>query len=258
MTAKRIAVLAACRNRANLTVRCLESLSAAHARCAARCDVEVFLVDDGGTDGTAALVRERFPAVRVIPADGSLYWARSMETAWMEAEKSGRWDGFLWLNDDTALNTDALERLLAADDGASIVVGDIADSSGRRIYGLGDGGMFTGNFTYVPDSAYRRLGRICGEYSHAWADTDYAVRAKRAGIAAKSAGVVGTAEWHPLRPPLKGLSLRRRLAMLRDPKGWCLRDLWLFRRRNRGVAAAVASCAHMVFHVVFGERLGDR
>ena len=254
MTVKRIAVLAACHDRAKQTLRCLESLSSAHDRCAGRCGVEAFLVDDGSTDGTAALVRDRFPAVRVIPADGSLFWARSMEKAWVEAEKSGPWDGFLWLNDDTVLNGDALERLLAADDGESIVVGDIADSSGRKIYGLGEGGMFTGNFTYVPDSAYRRLGRICGEYSHAWADTDYAVRAKRAGIPARSAGVVGTSEWHPLRPPLRGVPLRRRLAMLRDPKGWCLRDLWLFRRRNWGVAAALASCAHMALHVAWGGR----
>ena len=243
----------ACHDRAALTLRCLGSLFADGARCRAL-GIEVFLVDDGSADGTAALVRARFPGVKVLPADGSLYWARAMEAAWRAAEESGHCDGYLWLNDDTVLNGDALERLSAADDGASIVVGDLADASGKTVYGLRDGGAFTGNFVYVPDAAYRRLGRICGEYSHAWADTEYALRAKRAGVRVKSAGVVGSAEWHPNRPPLKGVPLRRRLAMLRDPKGWCVRDLWLFRRRNWGVAVALASCAHLAFHVIWGER----
>ena len=106
----------------------------------------------------------------------------------------------------------------------------------------------------MPRKVYERLGMICGEYSHAWADSDYAMMAKRAGIGVVSARVVGKTEWHPNRPPLKGLSLKRRMELLYHPKGWNLHDLWLYRRRNWGYAVAIFSCLHMIDHVVIGER----
>ena len=107
---------------------------------------------------------------------------------------------------------------------------------------------------FVSRKVYERLGMICGEYSHAWADSDYAMMAKRAGIGVVSAGVVGRANGHSNRPSLRGLSIRERIKMLRNPKGWNLHDLWLYRRRNWGYCAAFASCAHMLCHVVFAER----
>ena len=184
-----------------------------------------------------------------------MFWAKGMRRAW-EAAVAERddWDGYLWLNDDTELRSDAVARMLAANDGERIVVGELENTKGEIVYRTRPGGLFTGNCVFVPRKVYERLGMICGDYSHAWADSDYAMQAKRAGIGVVSAGVVGKAEGHPNRPSLKGLSLRERMRLLRHPKGWNLHDLWLYRRRNWGYCAAIVSCAHLIAHVMIGDR----
>ena len=251
----KIAVLMTCHNRKESTLRCLRGLPS---------DLDVFLVDDASTDGTGDAVREfsraeRDGRVEVLEGNGSLYWARGMALAWRASLKvDGRvgYDGWLWLNDDVALSPEAIATRLCASYAAhpdAILVGACVNSKGEETYGLRDD-LFTGNFVFVPRAVYTKLGMICGEYAHAWADSDYAMRAKRAGITVVSCGVVGRCEGHANRPSLKGLSLRQRWAMLHDPKGWNLHDLFLYRRRNWGVCAAVASCIHMVFHVLKGVR----
>ena len=245
-----VAVLLACHDRVATTIKCLSRLMPQLGDGS-----EVFLVDDGSTDGTGDAVRRAFPQVHVIDGDGSLYWAKGMRKAWeAAAARRGDWDGYLWLNDDADLNGDAVERLVLKDNGERIVVGELEDADGGVVYGLRERGLFTGNCVFVPRKVYERLGMICGDYSHAWADYDYAMLAMRSGVEVVSAGVVGMAEGHPNRPSLKGLPFRARLRSLSDPKGWNLHDLWLYRRRNWGIARAMASCLHMFLHVVWGER----
>ena len=249
-----IAILMTCHDRVAVTVACLKRLFAAAGHLEGW-SCKVFLVDDGSTDGTGARVRAAFPEVHVIDGNGMLYWAKGMRKAW-EAAVAERddWDGYLWLNDDTELNEESLAQLMAANNGESLVVGELQNANEKIVYGLRAGGLFTGNCVLVPRKVYERIGMICGEYSHAWADSDYAMRAKRAGIDVVSAGVIGQAEGHPNRPSLKGLSFSKRMRLLRDPKGWNLHDLWLYRRRNWGLCVALASCAHLAFHVMWGER----
>ena len=246
-----IAVLIASHNRMESTLGCLSRLLPQIGE-----DARVYLVDDGSTDGTAVAVAGlKDKRINIINGDGRLYWAKGMLKAWEAAiAERDNWDGLLWMNDDTELSSDAIVKILAANDGEKIVVGELANAKGEIVYGTRKGGLFTGNCVYVPHKVYEQLGIICGEYSHAWADSDYAMRAKRAGIGIVSAGVVGKAEGHPNRPSLKGLTLRERIGMLRNPKGWNLHDLWLYRQRNWGCCVAVASCLHMIGHVIIGER----
>ena len=249
-----IAVLIASHNRRETTLDCLARLFDVFDSVT-ECVAKVFLVDDGSTDGTADSVLSTFPDVCLIEEDGNLFWAKGMRKAWEVAiAERNDWDGFLWLNDDTALCRGAIEKLMAANDGHRIVVGNLGNSKDEVVYGLREGGLFTGNCVFVPRKVYERLGMICGDYSHAWADSDYAMQAKRAGIEIISAGIVGRAEGHPNRPRLKGKSLLERLALLRNPKGWNLHDLWIYRRRNWGYCAAIGSCIHLVLHVIKGER----
>lgn len=247
----KIAVLIASHNRRDVTLGCMSRLLPQLGD-----DDGVYLVDDGSQDGTAAAaVGLNDKRIKVINGDGSLYWAKGMRKAW-EAAVVGKqdWDGYLWLNDDTELKPDAIAKMLAADGGERIVVGELENAKGEIVYGTRPSGLFTGNCVLVPRKVYEQLGMICGDYSHAWADSDYAMKAKRGGVEVVSAGVVGRAEGHPNRPSLKGLTLRRRLSLLRDPKGWNLHDLWLYRRRNWGGFAAICSCVHLIFHVLIGER----
>ena len=246
----RFCVLISCRNRKNRTLNCLLRLlpQLKDGRIA-------YVVDDGSTDGTSEAISRNFPHVRLVQGNGTLFWAKAMRKAW-EAAVSERqeWDGYLWLNDDTELNADAIEKMLAVNDGEKIVVGELINSKGEIVYGTRPEGLFTGNCVFVPKRVYERLGMICGDYSHAWADSDYAMQAKRAGIEVVSAGVIGQAEGHPNRPSLKGLPLKDRLRLLWHPKGWNVHDLWLYRRRNWGIIVALASCLHLIGHVLMGEK----
>ena len=244
-----IAILMTCHDRVATTLECLKRLIPQLDSAD-----KVFLVDDGSTDGTGTKVRSEFPMIRVIDADGSLYWAKGMRVAWEAAvgERSD-WDAYLWLNDDAMLSPDAMEKILANDDGQSLVIGNLCDATGRVVYGLNVNGWVNGNCVLVPRAIYERIGMICGEYSHAWADSDYACLVRRAGFAIVDAGVVGTTELHRLRPSLAGKGLAERWRLLFDPKGWNLHDLWLYRRRNWSVFHAVASVVHMACHVLFSR-----
>ena len=245
-----MAVLMCCHNRKATTLKCLDALLPQLSAVD-----KAFLVDDGSIDGTGDAVRNGFSQVHVIDGDGSLYWAKGMRKAWEAAVAERQdWDGYLWLNDDAELRSDAIARMLAVNDGECVVVGELEDAKGEVVYGLQDDGLFTGNCVLVPRKVYERLGMICGDYSHAWADYDYAMMVRRAGIGIASAGVVGKAEGHPNRPSLKGFSFKLRWRLLSDPKGWNVHDLWLYRCRNWGVVRALASCLHLVLHVTWGER----
>ena len=275
----KIAVLMTCHNRREMTLRCLRAFADAAKEVERQCGdgkwkLHIFLVDDGSTDGTGEAVQKWHEGIsssststfhlHLIPGSGSLYWAKGMRLAWEAAVDRGhdgedavatKWDGFLWLNDDVVLRPDTLSTLLhfyTANKDA-VIVGELENAQGEIVYGK-RGDLFTGNFVLVPRSVYEKIGMICGEFAHAWADSDYALRCKRAGVPVVSCGVVGTSEGHPNRPSLKGIGLGRRWRMLWDPKGWCVHDLWLYRRRNWGVCVAIVSCAHLILHVLKGER----
>ena len=303
-----VAVLMTCHNRREKTIRCLESLVVScqslvgdsrvereigreisrvevergreishkehkehkdlSSSASSSSRVEVFLVDDGSSDGTSEAVEklklkveveERNFKIHLIKGDGTLYWAKGMELAWKTAmrrdEGIAPYQHFLWLNDDTILSPNSLCSLCSTRLNNTVVCGGLRDeATGRKICGLKEGGIFTGNVVLVPREVMERVGIICGEFAHAWADTDYAMRCKRAGVRVVEVENVGTTDSHDLRPALRGKTLRERWALLRDPKGWNVHDLWLYRRRNWGVCAAIVSSLHLIFHVLKGER----
>jgi len=194
-----------CHDRMRLTLRCLESLFAAAALSPGLGSIDVFLVDDGCSDGTGDAVRGRFPQVRVLQGSGSLYWCGGMRKAWDAAAK-GDYDAYLWLNDDVALHDDALAVLEATleegrrEDGrlgiavGSTVSTDAAGNQRTSYGGMGPRGvespgktsrrieLFNGNIVLVSRDAYDTLGNLSRAYTHAMGDIDYGIRAKRKGV----------------------------------------------------------------------------
>lgn len=258
---KRISVLMTCHNRKEKTLRCLRSIETG---------VDIFLVDDGSTDGTGAAVIAEFPHVKIIKGSGSLYWARGMRLAWDEAEKRSEYDFYLWLNDDVALKKDAIEA--AVEDWRSIgredaVVVGACEYEGVCTYGATDaadqkivpngspqlaGGWLNGNFVLVSNKAYEKVGKISGDYTHARADYDYAERLKRAGVPFYvTSKYVGTCPYD-FESKVRGKGLMERISWLWRPGYFNLHDLWLIRSRYHGRVRAIVSCLHLIQIVLKG------
>ena len=88
-----IAILVTCYNRRDKTIQCLKNLFS-QAGIKEDFTIEVFLVDDGSSDGTSEAVNMQFPQVHIIPGNGSLYWNRGMHLAWQKAKESADFDYF--------------------------------------------------------------------------------------------------------------------------------------------------------------------
>ena len=97
-------------NRKEQTLKCLDLIQSQDLP--RNCQLTIYLTNDGCTDGTPAAVRERFPSIKIIDGDGTLFWNRGMYTAWAAAAKDRDYDFYLWLNDDTYLFEGAINELI--------------------------------------------------------------------------------------------------------------------------------------------------
>jgi GT2 family glycosyltransferase len=259
----RIAVLMTCFNRKRMTLEALDSLFC--QKHVGDVDLFVYLVDDGSRDETSSAVAERFPQVSLLQGDGSLFWNGGMRKAFAQALAKG-FDGYIWFNDDTRLDEDALHRLTACAReepgslGAAIVVGSIRDPhTGEHSYGgvrkralrfrldfipqLPDDhesvrcDTMNGNFTLIPASVAERLGNLDGAFRHQLGDFDYGLRATEAGIPVILApGYYGCCSDNPASGTWRDQSqpLSKRWRHLLSPKGAPIREWLLYTRRHFG------------------------
>ncbi len=96
-------------NTRELLLGCLESLSAAVGTLR----TDIWMVDNGSTDGSVAAVRERFPLVRLLENDGNPGFAAANNQG--IAASAGRYT--LLLNSDTIAEAASIERLVRFADG---------------------------------------------------------------------------------------------------------------------------------------------
>lgn len=197
-----IAVLLTCHNRRETTLKCLESLY--KNTIPDNISLNVYLVDDGSTDGTSEAVKHKFSDVHVIKGDGNLYWNQGMRLAWETAAKNKEYDFYLWLNDDTQMDSFALSELLSCfyetrelESNESIIVGScrndlVSDnfSYGGRINDtpvIPNGSIqkcnyINGNLVLVPKAIFETIGNLSPHFTHAMGDNDYGLRAINAGF----------------------------------------------------------------------------
>ena len=218
--------------------------------------LEVFLVDDGSTDGTAEAVREIWPEANIIRGDGSLYWCGGMRVAWAEAAKADP-DYYLLLNDDTIIAADAIAELLAlapSPHDEVIAVAPIADPetgevacgghlkhAPRPVIPLGSPATcdtMNANCVLVPRAVYQKIGIFHRIYTHAMGDLDYGFLATRNGIRVMQAGrVLGQSTTNTTERTWldRNLPRRERFRLLWfSPKGLPFREWATYCRRNMG------------------------
>jgi GT2 family glycosyltransferase len=263
LAAPRVVAVLTCFNRKALTLACLQALAVTASRAGVQ--PEAVLVDDASPDGTAAAVRERFPWVEVIEGSGSLFWNRGMHLAFGHAMQRGA-DFYLWLNDDTQLVPDALPSLLAQAaelerrDGRPAIVSGASAEPGSRTISYG-GRVATsrlrpfkfelvwsenealpctaleGNCVLVPQRVAARVGNLDPAFEHAMGDTDYGLRALRAGFGLYvGKGVAGHCSPNSLGGTYfdTSLPLGRRWQLIRSRKGLPVRSWLRFCARHGG------------------------
>lgn len=250
----RIAALMTCHNRKEKTLKCLASLDTATS------GIEVFLVDDGSSDGTYAAVAEFFPSVHVIKGDGNLFWSRGMYAAWMKALEY-RFDYYLWLNDDVELHPDFLETMLQsyrlAGGGGCVVSGLVSDIASKSLlYGGYDAkGMLAkecdvpmdvkfmnGNVVLIPQQVVDKIGIIDPFFHHDLGDVDYGLMAQEHGIRVVTSTRI-VAECDPnriCRIRKWGVTIFQRFKLLQSPLGSPLDICFYFNKKHFGFCYAIA------------------
>lgn len=253
----RIAALLTCFNRKEKTKRCLSSLFSILPNC------DVYLVDDGSTDKTVDMVHSLFPKVNVINGNGNLFWSRGMYTAWKEAVK-GKYDYYLWLNDDIELYPFFFEELLECNrqkGGDCIITGLIEDFEKTTIlYGGSDekktlihaNGLpqkvthMNGNVVLVPKSVVDKIGIMDPKLHHDLGDVDYGLTAIENGINVYTTRKPVAAGYSNdfCRVRKWGVSLKQRLRKLNSPLGSPPSINFYFRKKHYGLFNA---CAYLCY-----------
>lgn len=188
-----VAAILTCFNRKNKTQKCLESLFKILPDC------DVYITDDGSTDGTRDMLHQCFPKVKVISGTGNLFWSRGMYTAWKEAMKYD-YEYFLWLNDDVELYPYFLEELLECNkqNGDNCIITGLIENFEKTtiLYGGSDenktliqaNGLpqkvthMNGNVVLVPKSVVDKIGIMDPKLHHDLGDVDYGLTAIENGI----------------------------------------------------------------------------
>ena len=187
------------------TIECIESLQKL-----THTNYEIILLDNGSTDGSQDILRERFKELTFIENGKNLGFAEGNNVGIMHALEAGA-DYVFLLNNDTTIAHDALDRLVAFaeenkeagivgpkilfyDDPETIwFAGGIIDfrkGSSHRGGGQPDYGKFdevaevdyiTGCALLIKSDVIRKIGLMNPDYFLLFEESDWCLRAKEAG-----------------------------------------------------------------------------
>lgn len=266
----RIAALLTVHNRKEKTLKCLRALKA--QKLPLGCEIDVYLTDDGCTDGTPEAIASEFPEINIVKGDGNLFWNRGMYRAWEAASNAYDYDWYLWLNDDTTLLPDALNSIIeeAIECPDSVIVGSTYSTTdpykltyggqmhGQKIYP--DGSLqqcetFNGNIVLISRSIFHLIGNLDWTYEHAIGDLDYGWMVTHAGrnnyISRGFRGICDNNSEPPvwMRPEIP---FRARWANFHSPLGYSQpTTMFYFNYKNFGIVRAVKVMASNHLRLIF-------
>lgn len=258
-----ILVLIICRNRREMTMAAIDRLKRQQGT-AIKVTTAVF--DDASTDGTPEAIAQSHPEVLVMHGDGTAFWNGGLHQLWSEV-RDAPVDAFLWLNDDTFLDEDALTRLVAVwkkatvADRRAILVGATRGEDGTVSYSGYNVARtpfafrlqrvlphatattpvttFNGNVVLIGRGAVDSIGINDPGFFHNLGDVDYGLRARKADIPVLLLpGTLGVCESNAAKRD-RGygsprLSVRDQWRKVNTHHGLPLRSWWRFTRRHSG------------------------
>lgn len=259
ITIKRIAVLLTCYNRREKTLNCLSNLYGQILLDGY--DLDIYLVDDGSSDGTEEAVKKQFSKVNIIQGTGDLFWGGGMLLAWQTAVNNYEYDFYLWINDDTFLYSDALNIMISDSEQKqhqAIICGTtVSAQNGKLTYGgriIGNSRLLqpdkklkkchiiNGNFVLVPRYVYQKVGFLDPIYRHGIGDHDYSLRAIKNNIKVFIASkIIGECERNSAIPQWLSadVGLRKRIKHLYSPLGLNIRYFFIYEVRHFSIFQAL-------------------
>lgn len=241
-------VLITSHNRREKTLNLLKQLTTM-----TKLNLQIWLVDDGSTDGTYEHIKRLYPMVNLIHGDGNLYWAKGMKKAEQACLFSGiRSEYILMMNDDINIFESKIYNLFqyAREKHVNVVGQFISPTSGSIEYGgLKKQGIhpmnyklitiiedehepdvFHCNFALIKSEDYFTVGGIDGKFEHAYADFDLAIRLKKFNSKTHIyPEVIGFCEDTTL---MEILSKKQKLKILFSKKGRPLKSQYYFLRKH--------------------------
>jgi GT2 family glycosyltransferase len=261
-------------NRKDTTVHSLQTLFSCHLP--QDFSLDVFITDDGSTDGTADAIRAQFPQVNVLNGDGQLWWGGGMRLA-MDAALAHGFDYYLWLNDDVSLYNDSLARAVNCAELAGtsdcLVVGSTRDPSsgkcsrgGARRVGWWRPMKFTiveptdeltacdticGSFVVIPEAVAHKVGTIDPKFRHQLGDYDYGLRAVKSKCRLLvMPDFIGECPDDTHYQPWKYAgSIKQMWTQICSPKGFPPGDWYLFCARHGGPAWPIFFVSPYIKHI---------
>ena len=264
------AVLLACFNRKENTINCLSQLLNLTK------DIDVYVVDDNSTDGTAESIHSRFPEVRLIEGSGNLFWNRGMNLAWQQAATRD-YEFYLWLNDDVILYENCLKELYECSNISNnkAIISGIVESEDKLqiLYGgtndkkkilkpngkLNPITRMNGNVVLIPKSVYKSLGNLDPFFHHDLGDVDYGLRAKKNNISVFTTRVaIAFGLKNELcRVRLNKTTVYQRFKHLYTPLGSPPLIDFYFRKRHFGIINASINFVFLHFLNAIPDRMNE-
>lgn len=258
---KTIAILLTVHNRKETTLKCLCSLYLNMKKCSSDYFFDIYLTDDGSTDGTYKAISEQYPDIHIIKGGGTLFWCRGMISSWKTAVSQKQYDYFLWANDDTILFETAFALMFQANSlcGDNAIVGGAFCSAidGHVTYGgktldgkdivpngkVQEFHLLHGNLVLVPKAVYEQIGMLDETFHHGIGDYDYGLRAIKEGIKLYlTSEYIGTCEGHLAFSKCYDTrySLLQRFRFLYSPLGPNPNEVFVYIKRHYTFIKAIA------------------
>lgn len=272
---ERMAIMFSCFNRKEQTGKCLGTIYS-QINNLDGIEADIYVYDDGSTDGTAEMIKELYPDVKLTIGRGNAYWCRSMHSL-MKQVRTLSYDFYLMINDDVLFFENALQtmyetyRMVNAHAG---VVGACRSAiTGKQTYGgrnkkgnliepdkqLKECFWANWNCFLIDNYVVENVGIIDGKFQHAFGDFEYSNRMNQYGFKIfSSIDYVGECEINSKKGTCADKKVPRmlRFKKLLSPKGIPLYSYFRYNYKMdgmKGLLISVYGYCSMIYYILLGR-----